>query len=306
MPCTTINGEIFEIRFGVFSVIRIDHEKCILCKSCVSNCHTTCMTVHSNKLAIDYELCSTCCQCIAICPNGALTWEGQPSREIQVQLLPKSENILELLKARRSIRKFRNQQVEPDKLQYICQVAKLAPTNVYDIELIAITDSDLINDLEHTAINFIRKANSRLYSFPPAFKLLKRLTPAINEIDKIKTINTLKRESIFHGAPALIMLLADPRITHSELSCQYSLYNMALIAQTMGIGSCISGAAKTILSRNKEVNRKLNIPKHKKILGVLFLGYPNVHYICAVEGNNAPVRWFTSGASHNSVLTTLC
>lgn len=256
------------------------------------------MSFHDNKLAIDYELCSTCSQCIAICPNGALTWEGKPSREIQVKLLPSSENLLELLKARRSIRKFRNQQIEEDKLQYICQVAKLAPTNVYDIELIVITDSNLIKDLEHTAINFIRKANSRLYSFKPAFKLLKRLTPAINEIDKVKTHNILKRESIFHGAPALIMVVADPRISHSELSCQYSLYNMALIAQTMEIGSCISGAAKTIFSRNKEVNRKLNIPKHKKILGVLFLGYPNVRYIRSVEGNHAPVRWFTSGFSN--------
>ena len=263
------------------------------------------MTVHDNNLAIDYKLCSTCCQCIAICTNGALTWEGNPSREIQTELLPKSENILELLKARRSIRKFKNQQINEAELQYICQVAKLAPTNVYDVELIVVTDSNLIKDLEHTAINFIRKAISRLYSFPPVFRLLKRLTPAINEIDKVKTLNTLKRGSVFHGAPALIMIVADPRISHSELSCQYSLYNMALIAQTMGIGSCISGAAKTILSRNKEVNRKLSIPKHKKILGVLFLGYPNIRYIRAIEGNNAPVQWFTSDTSPNSVYPTL-
>lgn len=252
------------------------------------------MTVHENKLAIDYKLCSTCCQCIAICTNSALTWEGNPSREIKTELLPKSENILELLKARRSIRKFRDQQIDEEKLQYICQVAKLAPTNVYDVELIVITDFNLIKELEHIVINFIRKANSRLYSFLPVFKLLKRLTPAVNEIDKVKTLNTLKRESVFHGAPALIMVIADPRISHSELSCQYSLYNMALIAQTMGIGSCISGAAKTILSRNKEVKRKLSVPKHKKILGVLLLGYSNVRYIRTVEGNNAPVQWFTS------------
>lgn len=286
---------------GVFLLIQIDHEKCTLCKACVSNCHTTCMTVNENKLAIDYKLCSTCCQCIAICINSALSWEGNPSREIQTELLPKSENILELLKARRSIRKFRDQQIDEEKLQSICQVAKLAPTNVYDVELIVITDFNLIKDLEHIVINFIRKANSRLYSFLPVFKLLKRLTPAINEIDKVKTLNTLKRESVFHGAPALIMVIADPRISHSELSCQYSLYNMALIAQTMGIGSCISGAAKTILSRNKEVKRKLSVPKDKKILGVLLLGYPNVRYIRTVEGNNAPVQWFTSSTSPDSI-----
>ena len=118
------------------------------------------------------------------------------------------------------------------------------------------------------------------------------MTPAVNEIDKVKTCNTLKRGSIFHGAPALIMLIADPRIPHSELSCQYALYNMALMAQTLGIGSCVSGAGKMILSKNKEVSRKLNIPRNKRILGILFLGYPKVDFVRTVEGNFAPVRWY--------------
>lgn len=273
-------------------MIQIDHKKCTLCSTCVSNCHTKCMAINEHKVAINYELCSTCCQCVAICPSGAATWEGKSSRKIQKDLLPQTNNLLELLKARRSIRKFKDRPIEEDKLRVICEAAKLAPTNVYDIELIAITNPRIIQYLEATALNFISKVNQRMYSFPLVFNLLKKLTPAVNEIDKEKTINTLKRGSIFHGAPALILVLADSRIPHAELSCQYSLYNMSLIAQTMGLGSCISGAAKMILSKNKEVKRKLDIPKNKKILGVLFLGYPNVHFGRAVEGNTAPVHWF--------------
>lgn len=273
-------------------MIHINQALCTLCEACVRICHTTCISVNDKNLNINYDLCSTCCQCAAICPNGALTWSKTPTRKINKDILPSAENLLELFKTRRSIRKFKDEPIEEEKLEYICQTAKLAPTNVFDIELAVITDPKLISELELVSIKFIQKVSSRLYSFQPAFRILSKLTPAVNEIDRIKTNNTLKRKSIFQGAKALIIITADPRIPHAELSCQYALYNMALIAQTMGIGSCISGSGKMILSRSKEIKQRLTIPKNKKILGILFLGNPQVQFIRTVEGRNAPIRWF--------------
>lgn len=121
--------------------------------------------------------------------------------------------------------------------------------------------------------------------------VMSKYAPAINSADKIKIERTLNRGSIFQNAPALIILVADKRIPHTELSSQYSLYNMALYSQTLGLGSCISGAGKNILSRNKKVKKLLNLPEHKDIQGILFLGYRNVNFKNKVEGIKPKIQW---------------
>lgn len=275
-------------------MIEVDEEACSLCQACVGICHTNCIAVTQGRVQVDHNLCSTCCQCIAICPQGALSWNGVKSREIQLEKLPSYESVLELLKARRTIRQFKDKAIEREKLEKICQAAKLAPTNVYDFELIVVTDQCIISQLERIGLEFIRKIDYLLYSFPIIFRLFKAVTPAVNDIDRIKVQNTLKRQSLFHKAPVLILVIADPRIPHAEASCQYAMYNMILMAQTLGLGSCISGAGKLIFSRSKRVRRILNIPQGKNILGVLLVGYPAVHFYRTVEGNYPRMHWIES------------
>lgn len=74
-------------------------------------------------------------------------------------------------------------------------------------------------------------------------------------------------------------------------SAQYSLYNMALYSQALGLGSCVSGAGKMILSRNKRIKRLINLTANKDVQGVLFLGYPNVNFKNKVEGIKPQIQW---------------
>ncbi len=272
-------------------MITIDGSKCVRCGDCRSICHASAISHGSESIEIDYKLCSTCCQCIACCPTGALTWNGIKSRKIIRELLPEDESLIELLKARHSIRSFKDKPVEREKLEKICATAKLAPTNNYDIELIVIQDVETIARLEEINLSYIKRVDRLIYKNSLIFNTLKLLTAAVNDTDREKTKRTLKRGNIFQKAPVLIILTADPNIHHTEQSCQYAMYNMMLTAQTIGLGSCISGAGKMILTKSKKVKKLLDMPKGKKIQGVLFMGYPAVSFTKTVEGNLPKIKW---------------
>lgn len=272
-------------------MITINHEKCVKCSQCESICHTGSISLKENKIMIDYSLCSTCTQCIAICPAKALSWDNTEPQSIDITILPKSEQIKEFLTHRRSIRRFQKRPIERNLLGDIAVMSKYAPTNNYDIDVIIVDDQDLISKLEKECIDFIRRMYNIFYKPKIIFSLMSKLTPAMNHTDKIKTERTLKRGNIFQNAPALIILIADKRISHTELSCQYSLYNMSLYAQSLGIGSFVSGAGKMILSKSKRVKKLLNIPQNKDVQGILSLGYPNVNFKNKVEGIKPHIQW---------------
>ena len=272
-------------------MITINQEKCIGCRQCENICHAGSISFSENKFKIDYSTCSTCTQCIAICPVKALSWDYIEAYNINSSILPKSEQIKEFLKERRSIRKFKNKPVEKAILQDIAVMSKYAPTNNYDIDIIIVEDKSLINELEKECLAFINRVYKIIYKPKVIFNMMKKITPAANVTDKIKMERILKRGNIFQNAPALIILIADSRIVHTELSCQYALYNMSLYSEALGLGSCISGSGKSILSKNKKVKGLLNIPDYKKIQGILFLGYPDVNFKNKVEGIKPKIYW---------------
>lgn len=271
-------------------MIVIDRETCTACGTCAEICHTQCMTVTDEKLGIERELCSTCGQCVAICPTGALSWEGNEPRELDTAKMPDYESLLEFLRARRTTRRYKDEPVAREELEKVLRTARLAPTNVYDFEYIVITDRRTIRALEETCLRYVRIVNRLVYGWP-FFSLFKRLTPAINEIDRLKTKRTRGRSSMFHGAPVMVLLTAHKWIAHAEASAQYSMYNMILSAQALGLGTCISGAGKLFLSRSAKAKALLCIPKDKTIFGVLLIGKPDVRWKRSVEGYLPDVRW---------------
>jgi nitroreductase/NAD-dependent dihydropyrimidine dehydrogenase PreA subunit len=264
-------------------LILVDRERCTACGTCAEVCHTRCMSVTDDSVDIEHALCSTCGQCVAICPPGALSWEGNEPRELETAKMPGYESMLELLKARRTTRCYRDEPVPPEELEKVLRTARLAPTNVYDFEYFVITDRRVIRELEEICLRWVRMVSRLVYGWP-LFNLWKRLTPAVNDIDRLKAKRTKGRSSMFHGAPVMVLLTAHRWIAHAEASAQYSMYNMILSAQALGLGTCISGAGRMFLSRSRKAKDLLGIPEDKTIFGVLLIGVPDVKWKRSVEG----------------------
>lgn len=148
----------------------------------------------------------------------------------------------ELLKARRSIRKFQKKQLEQDKLDTILKSALLAPSSKgrRPWEFVAVTDQELLQ----------RLSNCREYG-----------------------------ASHLAGAPAAVVVLADPEKCDVWVEdATIAAIIMQLVAQSLGLGSCwiqirerFTAAGQTAEDYVKDV---LAIPGGFKVQCIITLGYP--------------------------------
>jgi Fe-S-cluster-containing hydrogenase component 2 len=272
-------------------MVTLDEALCIGCGSCVDICHEDCITLVDQIARVDHELCSTCTQCIAICPQQALSWDGSPPTAFDLARLPTPGQLDELFKERRTVRHFRDEKLDRALVEEIVSYGIYAPTNHYDLRAVVVDEPAVIDELEQLNLQFVKRIYNLFYRPKIVFNLLRRLTPAMQEKDKVKIEEGLEEGRVFSHAPAIVFVVGYKWIAHAEASAHYALYNMILYAQAKGIGSTISGGGKLALAGSKAARELLRLRKGESILAILLLGQPAVQFENKVSGKAMPIHW---------------
>jgi NAD-dependent dihydropyrimidine dehydrogenase PreA subunit/nitroreductase len=281
-------------------MVIIDEHKCIGCGSCVEICHEGCMRLDGGTVVIDNMLCSTCTQCIAVCPQAALSWAGVRAVPYDRSRLPTPEQLDELLKERRTMRFFAADRIERGLLQEIVGYGIYAPTNNYHLQAIIVDDEETIALLDRICTETSARIYRLIYKPKLVFGLLSRLTSSLKETDKVKFEHVIARGYTLHKPPAIVFVVGERWVAHSEASAQYCLYNMMLYAQAKGLGCCLWGGGKLLLNRNRAARERLGMQRGEHILGIVVLGHPAVEFANKVEGKHLPIRWNGIGAKRAS------
>jgi nitroreductase/NAD-dependent dihydropyrimidine dehydrogenase PreA subunit len=274
-------------------MIVVDEEKCGGCGLCVEICHEDCMALVEGTARVEHVYCSTCTQCIAICPQRAVSWNGVPPEPHNRDRLPTPEQIDELLKQRRSVRRFKERKVERPLLEEIIGYGIYAPTNNYHLRAIVVDDKEMIEALDQIIVRFSARILGLFYKPRLLFALLSRLWPSPDYLlNKPKLEEVTERGYTFdHNVSAMVFIVGDKKTPLSEASAQYCLYNMVLYAQTRGVGSCLWGPGQIFLTRTGEARRRLGLERHERIYGTVLLGYPAVKFANKVQGKALPILW---------------
>jgi ferredoxin len=116
--------------------IRIDEEKCTGCGLCVTVCKDFSLTIENGKATVSkFPVfgCIACGHCMAICNEGAIEIHGRTLSPKDLFELPSKEEasdfpqLLALLQRRRSVREFRDREIEPAVIDKILSAALTAP-----------------------------------------------------------------------------------------------------------------------------------------------------------------------------------
>ena len=118
------------------SLITIDESKCKKDGICVEECPSCVIQQdEDSRLPVlskeNENVCIRCGHCVAVCPHGAFEHECSPiadSPEIQKELILTFEQTEQLLRSRRSIRVFKSDPVEKEKIVKLIEMARYAPT----------------------------------------------------------------------------------------------------------------------------------------------------------------------------------
>lgn len=182
-----------------------------------------------------------------------------------------TNEIIQNIKTRRSIRNFKDKKIEKEILEEIIQAGKYAPSaiNQQPWKFIVITNKEFMQKLTTSVKGELKNILKKRYIKSFKIKELKD-----RQIQKhIFAFAFSEEDIIFFNAPALILVLTQTKMFYDE-SCACCAQNMMLAAHSLGIGSCWIGFASA-LGLNKEIMNEIGIPENHHISAAIIFGYPD-------------------------------
>lgn len=175
--------------------------------------------------------------------------------------------LLELMKYRRSIRKYQNRQIDRDTLQKIIEAGLYAPNagGGQRTFICAIHDRDLCEKIGK--LNLARFDRSRLAGF-----YVSKNQPSIIDDPAIK--------SGFYGAPTVCAIFAPKNFLYSIPDAFCCAENMVLEAAELGISSCIIARGEETFDNEigSQFLEEWEIPQNYIARCFVLLGYCNGDY----------------------------
>src|SRR3989338_4278476 len=167
------------------------------------------------------------------------------------------DDIISLIKSRRSIRKYLNKPILKEIIDKLIEVAKWAPSGMDEQSwgFIVVQDKSLIKELSDRSIPYINK-----------------LIEGNSKFIRYKKRMAVKDFSIFYHAPCIIMILGRVDAFSYQVDCAMAAQNIMLAASSIGIGSCWVGMMN-VLNEDKWFREKFQVPDNYRVVAPLALGY---------------------------------
>lgn len=159
------------------------------------------------------------------------------------------------IKNRRSIRKFKSEQIDEKVLQVIIEAGLYAPSghNQQPWNFAVVQNKEIIEELNVESKKIIK-------AFPD---------------DKVQKMMNNEKFNIFYNAPTVIIISGKDNAMTPREDCGAATQNMLLAAESLNIGGCWIGFVTFLFRSQKgeEYKKKLNIPEGYSPYYAIALGY---------------------------------
>ncbi len=268
----------------------IDENLCIQCGLCATDCPVKIISLDSGYPAVaeeKQERCMQCQHCLAICPKGALSILGnRPADSLPLKgNLPAPEQLETLIRGRRTVRQYRDENLEADLISKLLNVARHAPTGV-NMDKVRF---HVIDNKEALAV-FRNEVYAALADFIAAGKLPEHRSrfADISNAWQDKGIDVL-----FRGAPHLLVTSVPRNCACPVPDCLIAMSYFELYAQSMGVGTVWNGLMKWTLDELlPSLQARLGIPEDHLLGYVMAFGKPAIRYRRTVDRGAADVVYF--------------
>jgi nitroreductase/NAD-dependent dihydropyrimidine dehydrogenase PreA subunit len=256
----------------------VDETRCVQCGECAADCPVRIIDLSAGlpRIAASREsLCIGCQHCLAVCPTAALSILGKNPDDSEPVLPPYPDAMENLVKSRRSVRRYRPEAVDKAVLDRLMGVVAHAPTgkNERQVHFTLVDDPAVMDRLRHLTMEGIRRAVDE-DALPDGMEFFARM---LNAWD-------MGRDVIFRDAPHMVIASAPRSASSAEADPFIALSYFELMAASLGLGTVWCGYARWALqSVVPGMCRMLGIPpEHRSMYAVMF-GYPDVRYARTVQ-----------------------
>lgn len=279
----------------------INPEKCIRCGECVKICPSMILRQEEKKGKVkvrELQNCIVCGHCVAVCPTEAIRHSEFPAEKVHAfryEDYPAPDQMMLLLKARRSNRAFSDKPVPPEMLMQIVEAAHRAPTasNAQELGYTIVTDPAKLRLITAFTLGVFRSALKKMQN-PLLAPLVKWLMPDafryIPVFERLLQEDAVGNDLILRKAKAVLFIHA-PR--ESRFGCQdanLAYQNGSLMAECLGISQFYTGFVCSAIEQEKKGGLEKALEIEGKIYAGMALGMPAFRYRNYIDRKEVEVR----------------
>lgn len=239
---------------------------CTGCGLCAADCVSGVLALQNGK-AIAAKECIHCGHCVAVCPVGAPIIPGYDMADVhpvdQTKFI-RPEALLHTIQARRSIRRYQQRPVEPEKLHVLFQAGRYTATAVNCQGCRFILVQERLEEFKKLIWDGIGALLSSSETIPEA------IAPYAQMYDQKQ--RDPKADFLFRNAPAVLFVAAQ-RPWDAGMAAQ----NMELAAVSQGLGMLYNGFLLRAAALVPGAVQWLDA-NEKPLAACMLLGYPDVRY----------------------------
>ncbi len=274
----------------MMSLFTVDQEKCKRDGICMAECPMGIIEMKDETSVPtptdDADgLCINCGHCVAVCPHEALSLKTMTPEQcppIHKDWLLSPEQAEHFLRARRSVRAYKDKPVDKDTISKLTDLASFAPSghNLQPVRWLVIYDSDEVQKLAGMVADWMRY----LIKEQPDMAAAMHMDRVVEKWDS-------GFDGICRCAPHVIVAHAHKSDPTAPAASTIALTYLELAAQPLGLGACWGGFFNVAATFWPPMQKALGLPEGQANFGAMMIGYPKYKYHRLPLRNEAQITW---------------
>ena len=269
----------------------VDENKCKKDGLCAAECPLFVIINFNDKDKVPFpnenteNLCMDCGHCVAICPTGALIHKNMSPEEclpVNKDMALNPEQAEQFLRSRRSIRHFKDKEVEKKKIEEIIRIAAHAPSghNIQPVHWQVILGKEKIKEVTGLVADWM--------------EIMIKEEPELAAMLQFEVLTSVWKQGmdfISRNAPAIILANGEAGDPSANDACLIGMSYLDLAIPSFGLGSCWDGFFQMAAAKHKPLQEALGFPENFTNYAALMLGYPKYKYVRMPKRNEARITW---------------
>ncbi len=274
----------------MITTISVDRKACSGDGECVEVCPVHILRINAEAHIPEFvpgggDKCINCGHCFAFCPQGAIALSTMAVKDvthIDHSKLPGAGQVELFLKARRSIRNYKDEPVTKDSIERLLDIARYAPsgTNRQPVDWAVVMGKDKVHDLGYLVSKWMEG-------------LLDAKSPMAESLRFDRLVELWKKgeDLICRSAPAIVIAYGAKDDPLAPSSCIIAGTYLELAAFGLGLGACWAGYVNMAINTDLDTRKFTGLSAPATAGSAMMIGHPKFRYSRIPARNPAKVIW---------------